>query len=59
MPEDKVPRRPARATFQNQLVQGSRDAINRSYKLLRRTERLVRPGLPILPKQVFDKDSER
>ncbi|MDG4884123.1 hypothetical protein [Mesorhizobium sp. WSM4884] len=55
----KIPPRPAREIFQHQLIQGSRDAINRSYELLRRTERLVRPGLPIISKQVSDKDRGR
>lgn len=32
------------------MVESSRLALIRSYEMLRGTERLVRPGLPIIPK---------
>ncbi|RUX34410.1 hypothetical protein EOA23_02360 [Mesorhizobium sp. M2A.F.Ca.ET.042.01.1.1] len=41
----------AREHFQDQLIQGSKDAIKRSRELLRRTERLVRSGVPIVSEQ--------
>lgn len=44
----------ARDPFQDQLIQGSKDAIERSRELLRRTERLVRPGMPIVSAQPSD-----
>lgn len=54
MRQTRTPPPRARETFQDQLIQSSKDAIERSRELLRRTERLVRPGLPIVSAQPSD-----
>ncbi len=56
MLREKIFPRPLHTSFQEQLIHGSRLAINRSYELLHRTEHLVRPGLPIVPTRVSVKD---
>ncbi|WP_141246122.1 hypothetical protein [Mesorhizobium sp. WSM3859] len=54
MPQTRAALPQARDRFQGHLIQGSKDAIERSRELLRSTERLVRPGLPIVSKQPSD-----
>lgn len=44
----------AREPFQDQLIQGSKDAIKRSRELLRRTERVVRSEPPFVSEQPSD-----
>ena len=47
MPQTKAALRRVHDNFQGHLIQGSKEAIERSRELLRRTEALVRPGLPV------------
>lgn len=57
MRQDKFPARGTRDSNQEQLVRTSRVAINRSRELLRGTEHLVQPGLPIAAEPLSEEEN--